>query len=56
MKWLGRSIGSAYRGLSLLNTLNILLSGNPKRIQRHLIRKTVYKDLSKIGRYHKRWR
>jgi hypothetical protein len=50
---LGKLASKGFRIASLLNTMNILLSANPQRILRHLLRKNVYKRASKIGRHRK---
>lgn len=36
---LGKLIGKGYRGLSILNTLNVIASGNPTKIAKHVQRK-----------------
>jgi len=40
---LGKLARSLWRAASLVNTANIILSGNPNRIAKHYVRKTLYK-------------
>ena len=53
MSLLGKTASLFFKMASNANTLNIMLSGNPKRILRHMLRKKMYKHMSSVGRYKK---
>lgn len=46
--FLSKLIGKGYKALSLANTINVVLSGDPVRISRHMTRKKTVALGSKL--------
>lgn len=51
---LSKLLRLGYKTLSILNTANVIASGNPNKIARHIVRRQLVKKAGTFGVTHKR--